>query len=63
MSFNDKYSVIIHQNMHLPLKFADSDVHTVEFQVVPALNRAIILEMPFLYIFNLNIDWKTYNIT
>ena len=38
--------------MYLPLQFADGAIHTVEVRVVPALNHAIILGMPFLHIVN-----------
>ena len=49
MQLADNCSVISHKSVHLPLKFADSAVHTVEFQVVLALNCNIILQIPFFY--------------
>ena len=52
----DNFSVISHQSMHLPLQFADSATHTVEFRVGPALKYAIIWGVPFLYILNPSID-------
>ena len=63
MHLSDNSSVISHQIVHLPLKFADGAIHTVEFRVVPALNHAIILEIPFLYTLNPSINWKTHTIT
>ena len=56
-------SIIYLQIMQLPLQFADGVIYTVEVRVVPALNYAIILGMPFLYTLNPNIDWKTHTIT
>ena len=41
--------VICHQIVHFPLKLADGAVYTVKFWVVPALNHAIILEIPSLH--------------
>ena len=59
----DNSSFISHQIVHLPLQFADGAIHTVEFRVVPALNHAIILGIPFLHTLNPSIDWKTHTIT
>ena len=59
----DNSSVISHHIVHLPLYFADGAIHTVEFRVVPALNHAIMLGMPFLHTFSPSIDWKTRTIT
>ena len=56
-------SVISHQIVHLPLQFADVAIHTVGFWIVPALNHAIILRMPFLHILNPIIDRKSHTIT
>ena len=63
MHLADIYSVIYHQIVHLPLKLADGTVHTIEFWEVPALNHAIILEMPFPHGFNLCVDYKNNTIT
>ena len=52
----DNSSVISHQYIHLPLKFADGAIHNFEFWVVPALNHAIILRIPFPYTLNPSID-------
>ena len=49
--------------MHLPLKFADNAVHTVEFRVIPTLNHAKILVMPFLQKISPNINWWIHIIT
>ena len=51
--------VFSHQIVYLPLQYSDGAIHTIEFWVVPALNHAIILGMPFLYTLNSRIDWKT----
>ena len=52
MDLAGSYLVVSHQNVYLPLIFADSAVHTVKFWVVLALNHAIVLKMPFLHKFN-----------
>ena len=51
-----------HQIVYLPLQFGGGAIHTFEFWVVPALNHAIILGMPFLHTLNPSIDWKTHTI-
>ena len=58
MHLADNYQVVSYQIVNLLLKFANGAVHTVEFWVVPALNHAIILGMPFLHIFNPSVNWK-----
>ena len=63
MHLADKSTVVSHQIVQLPLKFADGAVYTVEFWVIPVLNHAIILGIPFLNIFNPSINWKTHTIT
>ena len=45
------------------LQFANDSIYTVEFQVVPTLNHAIILGIPLLHIINPSINWKTHTIT
>ena len=55
--FSDKYLVIQHQIVHLPLKFTNNAVNTAEFWVIPILKYAIILRIPFIYKFNRRIDW------
>ena len=54
--------VITHQIMYLLLQFADNTIYTVEFWVVPALNYAIILGMPFPHTLSPTIDGKTHSI-
>ena len=49
----DNPLVISHQIVHLPLRFANSAIQTVEFRVVLALNNAIIIGMTLLHIFTL----------
>ena len=39
----DNSLVVSYQIVHLPWKFADGAIHTVDFWVGPALNHAIIL--------------------
>ena len=58
----ENYSVICHQIVDLPLKFAESAVHTVEFWVVPASNHATSLGIPFLHKFSPSINWKNHTI-
>ena len=53
---DDNSSVISHQIVHLPLIFANDDVHTVESWVVSILNHAIILRKSFFHKFNAYID-------
>ena len=52
-------SVISHQIVHLPVQFAYGAIHTVEFWVLPSLNNAIILGIPFLHTLNPSIYKKT----
>ena len=61
--FLDNSSIISHQIVHLPLRFADGAVHTVEFQVVPPLNHAIILGMHFLHRLIPSVDFLNHTIT
>ena len=63
MHLADSYTVISHQIMHLPIIFDDGAVHTVEFWVVPILNHAIILGIPFLHELYPSFDWKNHTIT
>ena len=63
MHLIDNCFIIYYQIVHLPLKFADSAVHTVVFWIVTALNYAIILVRPYLYKFNPIIDWLTHTVT
>ena len=63
MHLDDNSSAISHQIMHLPLKFADGAVRTIEFWVVPELNRAIILVLPFLHKFDPNINCFNHTFT
>ena len=60
MHLADNYSVITHQIVHVLLLFADGTIHTVEFRVIPALNHATILGMPFLHTLSPSIFWKTH---
>ena len=63
MYLTDNPSVIPHHIVHLPLIFADAIIHTIELWVIPALDHAIILGMPFLYTLDPPIGWKTHTIT
>ena len=62
MHLDNNSLVISHQIVYLLLNFADSAVDAVEFWVVPALNHAIILGIPFLHIYNPIINCKNYTI-
>ena len=54
---------ISHQIMYLLVQFIDSAIYAVEVRVVPALNNAIVLGMPFLHTLNPSIDCNTHTIT
>ena len=56
-------SIVFHQIVHLPVQYADGTIYTVEFRIIPVLNHAIILGMPFVHAFNPNINCKIYTIT
>ena len=44
---DENYWAISHQIVHLPIEFTYGAIYTVEFRVFPALNHALIMEMPF----------------